>query len=202
MCGGILFGGRDDEGWAHDAQAVDFFDLKGDVERLVALGGKQASFARADDAVLHPGQSATVALDGETAGRLGRLHPEVEAALGLPPGVFIFELDVAVVGAMRPRRHVPLSRHPAVRRDLAIVVADSVDAAQVEEVVRRSLGELATDFRIFDVYRGEGVAEGSKSIAVAIHLQHPERTLTEAEIRDHVDRAVAALGRELDARLR
>ena len=202
LCGGILFGGRDDESWAHDAQAVDFFDLKGDVERLLALGGKQASFTRADDAVLHPGQSAIATLDGEPAGRLGRLHPEVEAALGLPAGVFVFELDVAVISATRPRRHVPLSRHPSVRRDLAIVVADGVDAAQVEDVVRRSLGELATDFRIFDVYRGEGVAEGKKSIAVAIHLQHPERTLTEAEIRDHVDRAVAALDRELDARLR
>ena len=202
LCGGILHGRREEEGWAHDAQAVDFFDLKGDVERLLALGGRPVSFARADDPVLHPGQSATVTVDGEAAGRLGRLHPEVEAALGLPPEVFVFELDVAVVSATRPPRHVPLSRHPAVRRDLAVVVTADVEAAQVEAVVRRALGSLVTDFRVFDVYRGEGVEDGKKSIAVAITMRHAERTLTDADIRDHTDRAVAALGRELNAQLR
>lgn len=202
LCGGTLYGRREEEGWAHDAQAVDFFDLKGDVERLLALGGKPVAFARADDPVLHPGQSATVTVDGQAGGRLGRLHPEVEAALGLPPEVFVFELDVAVVSATRPPRHVPLSRHPAVRRDLAVVVAADVEASQVEAVVRRALGILVTDFRVFDVYQGEGVADGKKSIAVAITMRHAERTLTDAEIRDHTDDAVAALARELDAQLR
>ena len=202
LCGGILYGRRDVEGWANVGAAVDFFDVKGDVEQLLAFSGKTAAFARADDPVLHPGQSATVTLDSELAGRLGRLHPEVEAALELPSGVFIFELDAEAVCELRPRRHRPLSRHPAVRRDLSVVVPRAVEAGDIEAIARRTLGDLATDFHVFDVYEGEGMAATEKSIALGITLQHPQRTLTEPEIREHVERTVAALASGLGARLR
>ena len=201
-CGGILFGRRDVEGWANAGAAVDFFDVKGDVERLLAFSGKAAAFSRADDPVLHPGQSATVTLDGQVAGRLGRLHPEVEAALELPAGVFVFELNAEAVCELRPRRHRQLSRHPAVRRDLSVVVPRTVEAGDIEAVARRSLGDLATGFHVFDVYEGEGMDATEKSVALGITMQHPQRTLTEPEIREHIERAVAALASELGARLR
>ena len=201
-CGGILFGRRDVEGWANAGAAVDFFDVKGDVERLLAFSGKTAAFSRADDPVLHPGQSATVTLDGQVAGRLGRLHPEVEAALELPAGVFVFELNAEAVCELRPRRHRQLSRHPAVRRDLSVVVPRTVEAGDIEAVARRSLGDLATGFHVFDVYEGEGMDATEKSVALGITMQHPQRTLTEPEIREHIERAVAALASELGARLR
>ena len=201
-CGGILFGRRDVEGWANAGAAVDFFDVKGDVERLLAFSGKTAAFSRADDPVLHPGQSATVTLDGQDAGRLGRLHPEVEAALELPAGVFVFELNAEAVCELRPRRHRQLSRHPAVRRDLSVVVPRTVEAGDIEAVARRSLGDLATGFHVFDVYEGEGMDATEKSVALGITMQHPQRTLTEPEIREHIERAVAALASELGARLR
>ena len=202
LCAGILFGAREAESWAQDATPVDFFDVKGDVERLLALGGREVEFARAEDAVLHPGQAATVAVAGATVGRLGRLHPEVEAALHLPKGVYVFELEVDALGVGRRRRHAALSRHPSVRRDLALVVDEEVAAARIEGVARQALGGMVAGFSLFDVYQGEGVAPGKKSVAVGLTLQHPSRTLNDAEVNGLVDAAVARLRSELGARLR
>lgn len=202
LCGGILFGPRDGESWAQASAGTDFFDVKGDVERLLALGGRTVAFERIAHPVLHPGQSAQLRMEDKVAGRLGRLHPEVEAALRLPTGVFVFELDVDAVRAVRPRRHDTLSRQPSVRRDLALVVDRHIGAAHIEAVVRRCLGELVAEFRIFDVYQGEGIEPGRKSIAVSLTLQHPSRTLTDGEINQHVDDTLAALTAEVGSRLR
>ena len=201
-CGGILFGNREQESWAQDESALDFFDVKGDVERLLAQGGRDATFAPAGDPILHPGQSATAFLDGDEVGRLGRLHPEVEAALGLPAGVFVFELNVDAISQLRIRRDDGQSRFPSVRRDLALVVEQKVDAASIQAVARRCLGELLAEFRVFDVYVGKGIADGSKSVAIGMTLQHPSRTLADAEVQDRIAELVAALGAELGARLR
>ena len=202
LCGGILFGAREQENWAQNAPPVDFFDVKGDVERLLSLGGRRPEFSRAADPILHPGQSAAISVEGDAIGRLGRLHPEVEAALGLPAGVFVFELDVAAASRMRRRQDSALSRYPSVRRDLALVVDDGVDAASVEAVARRCLGELLTEFRIFDVYAGEGIDSGCKSIAIGMTLQHPARTLSDAEVHAQIEGVVAAMRAQFNARLR
>ena len=202
-CGGILIGPREQPSWAQAAADVDFFDVKGDVERLCALSGAEVQFARAaEDPILHPGQAAVVTVGGAPAGRLGRLRPQVAAALDLPRGVFVFDLDVAALSNRRPRRHQALSRQPAVRRDLALVVDEQTPAGRIEAVVRRTLGELLAELRVFDVYAGPGVAAGSKSVAIGLTLQHPTRTLEEPAVRRQVDRAVAALADELGARLR
>ena len=202
-CGGILIGPREQPNWAQVGVDVDFFDVKGDVERLCALSGAEVQFARAaEDPILHPGQAAVVTIAGAPAGRLGRLRPQVAAALDLPRGVFVFDLDVAAISGRRPRRHQALSRQPAVRRDLALVVDQQTPAGRIEAVVRRTLGELLAELRVFDVYAGPGVAAGSKSVAIGLTLQHPTRTLEEPAVRRQVDRAVAALADELGARLR
>ena len=201
-CGGILFGPREAESWVHDSASVDFFDVKGDVERILALSGRGAEFARIEDPVLHPGQSAAVQLDGETIGRLGRLHPEVEMALDLPKGVFVFELSMDALTTSPHRRHTPLSRFPAVRRDLALVVDQEVPAARIEAIARRVLGDLVGDIRLFDRYVGEGVEPNKTSIAIGVTLQHQTRTLKDAEVNQHVDELLDALAVELDARQR
>lgn len=202
LCGGVLFGPRDEHSWAHDGAATDFFDAKGDVQRLLALGGWEAVFAPADDPVLHPGQAAAVRLGADRVGRVGRLHPRLEAALGLPAGVFVFELRLDSALARRPRRHGVVSRQPAVRRDLALVLARGAPAARLERVARNALGEVLTRFELFDLYTGEGVAEGEKSVAVSLTLQHPSRTLAAADIDWLVQRALDAFRAELGARLR
>ena len=202
VCGGILYGPREAESWAHDKAAVDFFDAKGDVERILALSGREAEFVRAEDPVLHPGQSAAVQLDGQVVGRVGRLHPEVETALDLPSGVFVFELQMDALVAERRCRHVALSRHPAVRRDMALVVDEEVAATRIEAIVRRVLADRVTEFRIFDIYAGEGIESNKKSVAIGMTLQHPARTLQDAEVSQHLDKVLAALSTELGAQLR
>ena len=202
LCGGILFGPREEESWSQGAAGVDFFDVKGDVERLLSLGGRPFGFARAADPVLHPGQSAVVLVDGEAVGRFGRLHPEVENVLELPSGVYVFELDADAVQARRRRRHGTLSRQPSVRRDMALLVDRDIAAQRIESLVRKRLGGILADFTVFDVYSGEGIDSNEKSIAIGLTFQHPSRTLTDAEIARYLDETLADLKAELGARLR
>lgn len=202
LCAGIAYGPREAESWAQDGSQVDFFDIKGDVERLLAPGGREATFVADDHPALHPGQRAQAVLDGEPVGCFGRLHPEVERTLDLPPGVFVFELSLEGLLGRRPRRNAGVSRHPSVRRDLALLLHRDVPAATVEAITRTQLGELLREFAVFDLYTGEGIDSSEKSLAIALTLQHPSRTLEEGEINDNVDRVVAALAREVGARLR
>ena len=202
LCGGVLFGPREREGWAHDRDRVDFFDVKGDVERLFALGGLTIGYTKATDPVLHPGQSAIVLVDGEPAGRFGRLHPEVETVLELPSGVYVFELEGDAVLARRRRRPGSVSRQPSVRRDLALVVDREVQAASIESIVRSRLGEILAEFTLFDVYAGKGIDSNEKSVAIGLTFQHGSRTLTDTEIAQHLDDTLLDLKSRLGVRLR
>ena len=202
-CGGILFGPREQASWAQERASIDFFDVKGDVERLCGLGGAEVGFAaEAEDPVLHPGQAALVTVGGAAAGRLGRLHPAVAGALSLPRDVFVFELDVEAVSAAAPSRHRAVSPQPAVRRDLALVVDEAVPADRIEAVLRRALGDLLAALAVFDVYVGPGVAAGHKSVAIGLTLQHPSRTLEDRVVNRRIAEAVASLETELGAQLR
>ena len=202
MCGGVLFGPREEHSWTHDGAPTDFFDVKGDVERLLGLGGRAAVFEPKADPVLHPGQACAVRIGSDTVGRLGRLHPQVEKALALPAGVFVFELRVDATLALRPRRHAGLSRQPSVRRDLALVLGREVPAARLEAVARRALGDILTGFELFDLYTGEGVVAGEKSVAVALTFQHPSRSLAAKDIDGFLRCALGAFATDLGARLR
>lgn len=203
LCGGIAIGPREQPSWAHPGAEVDFFDVKGDVERICALSGAEVGFAPAtEDPILHPGQGALVTVAGSHAGRLGRLHPDVAEALDLPGAVFVFELAVAAVSVREPRRHRALSRQPAVRRDLALVVDEQVAAGRIETMVREALGDLVAELQVFDVYAGAGVPAGSKSVAIGIALRHASKTLEDAEVNRRMDELVATLGAGLGARLR
>ena len=202
-CGGILFGPREQASWAQERAGIDFFDVKGDVERLCGLGGAEVGFAaQAEDPVLHPGQAALVTVGGAAAGRLGRLHPAIAGALSLPRDVFVFELDVEAASAATPSRHRAISPQPAVRRDLALVVGEAVPADRIEAVLRRALGDLLAALAVFDVYVGPGVAAGHKSVAIGLTLQHPSRTLEDRVVNRRIAEAVASLETELGAQLR
>ena len=201
-CGGILFGPRHAPNWASESVETDFFDVKGDVERLLALGGRPASFVPTQDPALHPGQAAAVCIDGQPAGRLGRLHPEVAATLDMPRNVYCFELDLQALATRQRRVFGGLSRQPSVRRDLALVVGDTVPASEIESIVRERVGELLSGFAVFDLYTGEGIESGRKSVGISLTFQHRSRTLAEAEINQKVDDALADLNSRLGARLR
>jgi phenylalanyl-tRNA synthetase beta chain len=199
---GLLWGKRHPETWNQAAEDVDFFDLKGDVERLIGWMGDQVVYESRVDPVLHPGQSASVLVDSQVVGRLGRLHPEIERTLDIAGQIFIFELDGAVALRRARHRHASLSRFPSVRRDLALVLNETVTAAQVEGILRETLGAILVDFRLFDVYQGKGIDSNEKSLGVGLTLQDASATLTEEDIGTYTGKAVDALARGVGAKLR
>ncbi len=203
MLGGVLWGDRSPENWTNERGPVDFFDLKGDVERVLEHGGfTSLRYQNADDPVLHPGQSASVWSGEAKLGRLGRLHPELEHRLDLKAPVFLFELDGEAVLARRHPSHQPVSRYPSVRRDLSLELDVGVPAAAVRSCLERALGGAMGDFRLFDVYHGEGLDSNKKSVAVGLTLQDHSRTLTDMDINALIDAGVSALERDLGARRR
>lgn len=200
--GGIACGSRFAESWATPADGIDFHDVKGDVERLLEVGGVAYRIAPARDRALHPGQSAAVLLGDREAGRFGRLHPEVESTLEFELPVFAFEFDADALIDRRPREHRPVPRFPRVRRDLAIVVARAVAAGEVESAVRDVLGDILSTFTLFDVYQGKSIDSNEKSLGLGLTLQHPSRTLADDDITRYVDMTLRRLKADFGARLR
>ena len=200
--GGIACGGRAPESWSASSGQVDFFDIKGDVERLLAVGGGSYAFKPAADPVLHPGQSALVLSGEQVIGRLGRLHPEIEESLDLGVQMFVFELHAHALVEQRERRHEGISRFPSVRRDLAVVVDKAVSARAVESAVREVLGSILTEFTVFDVYAGESIDSNEKSLGIGLTLQHASRTLVYDETNAFIDATVSCLAARFGARLR
>lgn len=204
MIGGIATGTVAGERWSDKTRAVDFFDVKGDVEALIALTGEaqRFSFVRADHSALHPGQSAAIVKDDKVVGYLGTLHPEHHKKLGLTGAVVVFEIEVAALAQRRLPWAGEISKFPANRRDLALVVAESVNAADILNVIKKVGGNQLVDLNLFDVYQGQGVAPGFKSLAVALTLQDVARTLEEQEINQLIQNVVNALIEQFNASLR
>ncbi|MFO1516577.1 MAG: phenylalanine--tRNA ligase subunit beta [Lysobacterales bacterium] len=194
------------ESWGSgDKRPVDFHDLKGDLESLLALRGHRADVAfrplqRPD---FHPGRSADILLGGRSVGVIGGLHPRLLRALDLDEDVVAFELDLAALAAGRVPQAAELSRFPAVRRDIAVIVPDDVAWSAVEACVRAAVGARLAEVLVFDCYQeGERLGSGVKSLAIGLILQDSSRTLTDQDADTHVSAALTALERECQARLR
>jgi phenylalanyl-tRNA synthetase beta chain len=192
------------ESWTGDKRTVDFYDIKADVENVLALGGgkRAIEYRPSGRAWLHPGRSAEVVVDGKSIGIVGGLHPRLLKALDLDEDVQVFELDVHSVTAGSVPRARPLSRFPSVRRDIAIVVPDEVAYARVESVARKALGAVLADLLVFDQFVGQNLGSGVKSLAIGLILQDDSRTLTDQDVDSFVAKAVSALEQECQARLR
>lgn len=201
--GGVLYGARLDNGWL-GRDNVDFYDLKGDVEALLALTGqKSVRFEPlTDSALLHPGQAATVMLDGKPAGHLGRLHPRLAEALDLRKPVYLFELAMADVGVRTLPSFSPLSRFPVSHRDVAVVVSSDITAQALQDAALSAGGEWMNQVRVFDVYEGENIGAGKRSVALQLSWQHPERTLQDEEVAGFMNDVIAQLQSSCNAVLR
>ncbi len=203
MLGAVMWGRRDAESWNQAAASVDFFDMKGTVERLLAWAGQaDASFTPLQDPVLHPGQAASIVVAGQTFGRLGRLHPEVERHLDIAGEVFVLELAGDLILERTRRVHGNVSKFPSVRRDLALLIGRETPAEQIITILRQTLGDVLVDLRLFDLYQGKGIDLTEKSLGVGLTLQHPSATLTEEEIGRYMQDAVQALTQGAGAKLR
>ncbi|MDQ7730257.1 phenylalanine--tRNA ligase subunit beta [Halomonas sp. SpR8] len=204
MLGALVCGFREAEGWSDAKDRVDFYDLKGDLESLLALGGNADAwrFEPAEHPALHPGQSAQLLHCGEPAGWIGTLHPQVRATLGLKMDAVLFEVRLDVLSQGRIPAFEPLSRFPEVRRDLAFILKEATPVQALLDCAKQQAGEYLQNIKLFDVYAGKGVPEGCKSIALGLTWQHPSRTLNDEEINQLVDSIVTQVRVKLDTELR
>lgn len=204
MLAGVLSGNRNEEHWDLARQAVDFYDLKGDLESLLDLTGKLDAirFRAEANPALHPGQSAAIYLHDERIGFIGVVHPELERKLDLNGRTLVFELLWNKVADRVLPDAREISRFPANRRDIAVVVAENVPAADIIAECKKVGVNQIVGVNLFDVYRGKGVEEGFKSLAISLILQDTSRTLEEEEIAATVGKCVAALKERFQATLR
>src|SRR5690606_1739635 len=202
LLAGLINGTRLPEGWAGVADSVDFYDIKGDVESLLARVGGDFQFRADSHSALHPGQCARIERDGELVGYVGALHPAIVNALNLNGPVFIFELCLAFISFGKLPAYKGFSRFPGMRRDLAVVLEQDVSYAEIENVARAVAGEWLTQVRVFDVYAGTHIEPGKKSVALGLTWQHPERTLHDEEVTVAFNAVINELKQRLGASLR
>ncbi|MDY6814604.1 MAG: phenylalanine--tRNA ligase subunit beta [Pseudomonadota bacterium] len=202
MLAGVVVGGQYPENWANGRRTADFFDVKGELEGLFRLLGIEVRFLASQHPALHPGQTAELMRDGEPVGWLGRLHPQVQKNLELNGTILMFELFLNSIVTGYVPNFKEISKFPEVRRDLAIIIGSDVAFADVERVARKHAGERLTALRAFDVYEGESLGEGNRSLALSLFWQHPERTLNEEEVHSLFTGVIDALKEELGATLR
>ena len=183
----LAWGGRFSEQWGTSKERVDFFDIKADVEALLAP--RVAEFRRANHPALHPGRSADVVLGGEVIGVVGELHPKWVQAYDLTHAPVVLELDVAALVQVEKLQSAPVSKFQAVRRDLALLMDESVSVNTLQAAFASAKLSVVDSIEVFDVYRGKGLPEGKKSLAFKVLMQDTLKTLTDVE----VDEAVTKL---------
>ncbi len=200
----IATGARWPEQWGASREAIDFFDVKSDVANMLRLTGCEEDFRFEPDAleVLRPGRAARIYRRDEAVGWLGEMHPQIVKALNLPVAPYLFELEIQVAFSAKVLEFKKISKFPSVRRDLAIVVDESLPLAVLQENVTVSASGLLSELRVFDVYRGPGIETGRKSIALGLILQDSSRTLTDVDADAVVTAVVARLRDVLSATIR
>ena len=201
---GVVCGPRQDENWSNDPQLVDFFDVKGDIESILALTGQAGTFefVAQSHPALHSGQSAAIQKDGETVGYVGLLDPRIQQQLDIRFPIFLFELTVDAVIAKKLAHSEPMSRFPEVRRDIAVIVDQAATAAALRRCITGAANDSLQNLKLFDVYQGKGIDPNRKSLAIGLTFQHASRTLTDDEINNSVDKIVTFLEAQFGASLR
>jgi phenylalanyl-tRNA synthetase beta chain len=204
MIAGLAYGTVLPEQWGTETRKIDFYDVKADIESLLALTRRSDEFRFVAEThpALHPGQSARIYLGEEAIGWFGTLHPNLERALDLRGNTYLFEIKAEVLCDKNVAKFAEISKFPAIRRDLAVVVDEAVSADSVLECIRQAAPETLQNLKLFDLYAGEHIDSGRKSLALGLTLQAQSRTLTDEEVDAAIEQVVTTLGSELGATLR
>jgi phenylalanyl-tRNA synthetase beta chain len=200
MVGGLAYGGALPEQWGTDKRRVDFYDVKSDLEALMA--GRDVRFEPAQRTALHPGRAADIVIEGVVAGYLGQLHPGLQKKYDLPYSPIAFEINLENLLTLKLPFFLDFSRQPMVRRDIAVEVAERVSSATMLASLKKTASALVCDLAPFDVYRGKGIDSDKKSVAFRVLLQDTSKTLTDAEVDAELGRLIQVLQEEFQAKLR
>lgn len=190
--------------WGAEGRQTDFFDMKGDLEALLGITGETSSYdyESAIHPALHPGKTAKISKNGKNIGWIGELHPNIAAKLDLETTIILFEIDISAVLRRNDIKYRQISKFPSIRRDISILVDEQLEVKKVFEVINQAGGNWLLNLELFDVYRGEGIDSGRKSLSLGLTLQESSRTLKEEEVETVMAQVVAALEAELGAKLR
>lgn len=200
----VAVGVREEPSWKGGKEGVDFYDLKGALEALAQGFGVSLTFEDGAVPYLHPSRQAAVHGNGTFLGVIGQIHHETAEGFGLTALPYGFEIDLdALIRLERAElRFIPLPRFPAVQRDVAVLVREKEEAGRIQRLIASWGGELVEKVVVFDVYRGEGVPEGYKSLAFSISYRSPQRTLTDDEVNAVHGQILRRLQEELGATIR
>lgn len=192
------------EQWAQSKREVDFFDLKNNLENVFSLTHSEDEFIfeKGTHPALHPGQTAKIYRAAKEVGIMGALHPKVIQQCDIQGKVFVFEIALEALLSARLPQAKDISKFPEIRRDIAIFVDQAISFQTIKNAIKEIGSELIKEIKIFDVYAGKGVAEGRKSIAFSLFLQHPYRTLVDEEVADLIERVIVVLKEKFAAELR
>ncbi len=202
MLCGLMAGLREEKSWQGDNKLMGFYDAKGVIETIFSYLDITPLVEQPRDATMSPGRQAAIFVAGEEVGVVGELHPRVLSAFGISEAVCLFELNI---GKLLPattgyKMFQPLARYPAIVRDIALLLDDSVTHRRVLDIIR--LSPLVRQVLLFDVYSGKQVPPGKKSLAYRLTFQSEDHTLTDAEVDDIQQKILARLSGELGATLR
>jgi phenylalanyl-tRNA synthetase beta chain len=199
---GVIVGTRYEKQWGESDAAVDFYDVKQDVARLLQAMRLSAQWVASEHPALHPYQQQAIEINGAIAGHVGALHPQLVEQLGLSQQPFLFELGCDHLQKQGNPQFKLFSRFPAMKRDLSIVADEATTASEICDRVCKCAGPLLNKVEIFDIYRSDRVGEGKKSVSLGLLFQDTSRTLTDEEIDNVIQQIVQGLGSELGAQLR
>ncbi len=204
MLGGLIYGNVNKKQWGIDDKESDIFDIKGDIEGLLATSGqlKIVSFRSYTHPALHPGQSGEIFIDNQIVGCYGALHPELQLKLEITQSVFLFELGISRLSQQIDTKYQKLSKFPAVRRDLAVVLEENIPVDEVLECIENMATDMLYNLELFDVYQGEGIDIGKKSLALGLTFQRSSSTLTDGEVEAIVGEILGKLRNQFGATLR
>jgi phenylalanyl-tRNA synthetase beta chain len=204
MLSGVIIGNLNEQHWDIESRNVDFFDLKADLESVLDLCVDDVSFEFKSEthSALHPGQSAGIYRNGRNIGYIGALHPNHVKPFAIKGTPIVFEVQLSAISTRQLPDAGDISKFPANHRDLAFVMDKTIDAGKVLKFIEKIGGTQLVGLNLFDVYEGQGVIKGSKSLAIGLILQDTTRTLEEQEIADSVNAIVEAVSTEFNASLR
>ncbi|MEE9452722.1 MAG: phenylalanine--tRNA ligase subunit beta, partial [Gammaproteobacteria bacterium] len=195
MIAGIVVGRASVDQWGQADRDFDYYDLKADIEAIAQLTHAPEALQYNAEAhpALHPGQTAVIKQNGLDLGWIGGIHPRLTQQLDINGPVYAFELKVEALQKIKLNKFKPLSKFPAIRRDISFIIDKNVTAQQIENIIIQSANECLQKLFFFDVYYGEGITKGKKSVAIGLIFQHYSRTLTDTEIINYMNDIISDL---------
>lgn len=200
---GLMSGSQGSHDWSQPKKVFDFYDLKGDVERLLGASMTQVTFEKCQHFAFHPGKSAAIYKSNCLIGYLGELHPRIIKSMSLSQTPLLFEIEVEPLLEKALPSYKSLSKYPSITRDLSLIVDENVSFYNISKAIESIIHEVPLQsIELFDVYNGENISEGKKSLAIGLNLQHPSRTLVDCEVNNYMSAILLKLEKEFGITLR